>query len=92
MTMRETEAEGAPEERRPFWGKCRGCGHCWPIGYMPMVVETMARLAIAAACPMCGDDKPVVARQDNGVLLEPGAAADDRQEARSGDAAAGKLE
>ncbi len=61
-------------ERKPFWVKCRKCSHCWAAAYLPLTAETFAKIAKRAACPMCGDSKPVVAKQDNGKLNEPEAA------------------
>lgn len=63
------------EERKPFWAKCRKCSHCWPAAYAPMPITDFCRTAKRAVCPMCGDTKPVIAKQDDGKLLEPGAAA-----------------
>lgn len=64
----------AGADRQAFWAKCRGCGHCWPAAYLPMELTTCAKLLSRARCPMCGDGKPLVAKQDGGVLLEPAAA------------------
>lgn len=41
--------------------KCPICGHQWIVAYLPMYLEAAARLMKAAACPKCGDDKPVIA-------------------------------
>lgn len=62
------------DERKPFWVKCRKCAHCWTAAYLPMEVDTFAKIATRAACPMCGDRKPVIAKQDDGKLNEPEAA------------------
>lgn len=43
------------DERKPFWVKCRKCAHCWTAAYLPMEVDTFAKIATRAACPMCGD-------------------------------------
>ena len=58
------------EARKPFWAKCADCGHCWAAAYAPMEIMTFARTVKAARCPMCGCKKSVVAKQDDGKLLE----------------------
>lgn len=62
------------DERKPFWGKCAGCGHCWPIAYLPMEVAAVAKLMAAARCPACASKTLVIAKQGGGVLQEPNAA------------------
>lgn len=62
------------EARKPFWVKCRKCAHCWAPIYFPFTAEKFAKIAKRAACPMCGEGKPLVAKQDNGKLNEPEAA------------------
>lgn len=54
----------------PFWVKCRACGHCWHAAYYPLDLSKFAKIAKRAVCPKCGDRKPLVARQHNGLLLE----------------------
>ena len=63
----------ATEERRGFWAKCRACAHCWIAAYLPMEMAACARLMGRAACPMCGDRKALIAKQDNGQLREDAA-------------------
>lgn len=58
------------EERKPFWGKCRICGHCWPAAYLPMEMALCAKVLKRATCPKCGDARPGIARQDDGLLQE----------------------
>lgn len=62
-------------EKKPFWAKCTGCNHCWPVAYAPMELATFAKIALNSSknCPMCGATKIVVAKQDNGKLLEDAA-------------------
>jgi hypothetical protein len=60
----------AVEEKRPFWAKCSACQHCWTVAYLPMEITAACRLIGKAACPMCGDRKPMIAKQDNGGLNE----------------------
>lgn len=67
LTISETTERAA----RPFWAKCSDCGHCWPVAYLPMNMTAMAKLGKAARCPMGCRGKPLVAKQDNGVLNEP---------------------
>lgn len=64
-------ADTPREKRKPFWGKCPSCAHCWPVAYVPIEMHTMAALCKEALCPHCGTSKCImVARQDDGVLLE----------------------
>lgn len=66
---------GSPAEQpdKPLWAKCRKCAHCWPVAYLPMAMAVLAKIAKGGfACPKCGDRKPVVAKQANGVLQESG--------------------
>lgn len=55
---------------RPLWGKCTGCGHCWPVCYLPLEMGKAAKLMAKAACPKGGSEKVTIAKHDNGVLLE----------------------
>jgi len=42
--------------------KCRveSCGHVWTVAQLPMQLTKVAALAKRAACPKCGDTKPLV--------------------------------
>jgi len=60
----------APEGKAGFWAKCRACGHCWIAAYLPMEIIAACKLIGAARCPVCGDSRPVMPKQDSGVLLE----------------------
>jgi hypothetical protein len=61
---------------KPLWAKCVKCAHCWPVAYLPISVSILAKIGKGGfRCPKCGDGKPVVAKQDNGVLLETDEAA-----------------
>jgi hypothetical protein len=53
-----------------FWVKCRACAHCWIAAYFPAEVSQFVKIAARATCPKCGDRKPFIARQSEGVLLE----------------------
>lgn len=44
------------EERKPFWVKCPSCSHHWIAAYMPLPVDTFAKLMERAACPICGEE------------------------------------
>lgn len=59
------------DAQHPFWGKCGGCGHCWTVCYLPMDMSKAAKLMGKAACPKGCSSKVFIAKQDNGVLLEP---------------------
>ena len=54
----------------PFWAKCRSCAHCWEAAYYPSDMRKLCRILARAACPKCGEPKPMIAKQDNGKLLE----------------------
>ena len=56
---------------KPFWAKCTKCSHCWAAAFLPMDIRTLAKVTRNVRCPRCGSPKPVVAKQDNGVLQEP---------------------
>lgn len=58
-------------ERRPFWAKCDGCGHCWPVATFPSDLATVAKSMIANRhCPKCGGARSTIAKQEDGILLE----------------------
>jgi hypothetical protein len=59
---------------KPLWAKCEACGHRWPVAYYPMSMALLAKVIQDPHCPRCGESgqRVVVARQHNGVLLEPG--------------------
>ena len=61
------------EERKPFWVMCGPCNHCWSPAYLPIDVSKFTKIVMKAACPMCGASGRdiVVAKQDDGRLLEP---------------------
>ena len=64
----------AEADRKPFWARCSHCGHCWPVAYTPLCMATFAGIIARAVCPNCGAAKGLkIARQCDGVLLEPGA-------------------
>lgn len=56
---------------KPLWAKCPTCDACWPAAYLPMPLHAMARAASRAVCPNNCAAKPLVADQNDGVLLEP---------------------
>lgn len=45
-------------------GECAKCGHVWVIAYLPMDMKAVGKLSARAACPKCGDDKPLVAKTE----------------------------
>ena len=61
------------DPRKPFWAKCKPCGHCWPIAYLPLEVSAVVKAGKRATCPMCAaTGKEIgIAKQDDGKLLEP---------------------
>ena len=44
------------EAKEPFLVHCGECSHEWAIAFLPMPVDTFAKLA-KARCPMCGSKK-----------------------------------
>lgn len=65
--------DARPEAKTPFWARCAACGHCWAAAYLPMDVETFAKtIGGGRRCPACGGGKIVVAKQNDGTLLESG--------------------
>ena len=59
------------DKSKAFWVKCQKCAHCWAAGYYPAEAGLFAQITRKAPCPKCGDTKPIVAKQNNGVLMEP---------------------
>lgn len=62
--------ETAPDNSLGFWAKCRACAWCWIVSYYPDDLTIFLRKASGAKCPKCGDRRPLVAKQENGKLLE----------------------
>lgn len=55
----------------PLWAKCSKCAHIWAAAYYPMNLEKFAKIVSGhASCPKCGEPG-VVAKQNNGRLLDP---------------------
>jgi hypothetical protein len=44
------------EPKTPSWLRCGACGHMWILMYLPMPMDTAARVMKAAHCPMCGQN------------------------------------
>lgn len=61
------------ERIKPLWAFCpiSDCWHAWPVTYTPADLSRAAAILAKSVCPMCGHDRPQLARQDNGMLLEP---------------------
>lgn len=58
------------DQRFPFWVRCVKCSHAWAAAYLPMEVRKFSAIVKGnSTCPMCGAKKPVIARQEHGVLL-----------------------
>ena len=67
-----TDPAEAADATKALWAKCSVCGHCWAAAYYPLILETFARIAKKHSnCPKC-DGRGVVAKQEDGVLLEEG--------------------
>lgn len=56
---------------KPLWAKCPACDACWPVAYLPLDLMATARAAAQAICPNSCSAKPILANQNDGVLLEP---------------------
>jgi DNA-directed RNA polymerase subunit RPC12/RpoP len=63
----------------PFWVKCSNCGKCWKAASAPMEGRAFFRSvkSTASRCAACGCKRILIARQNNGALLEDGEAARD---------------
>lgn len=61
----------AEDERPEFWVKCRACAFCWVAAYLPISVDRFAKIARGSRCPKCAAGGVIVAKQENGKLLEP---------------------
>lgn len=46
-------------ERQPMLVQCRGCGHVWPLVYLPMEILKAAEAMQRACCPGCAETKAV---------------------------------
>lgn len=64
------EAARAQEATKALWAKCSTCGHCWPAAYYPIEMAAIARVASKATCPKGCTSPAMLAKQDDGVLLE----------------------
>lgn len=67
--IQDTASEGAAT--KALWAKCDKCEHCWPAAYYPLDLMTMGRLLKDCKCPKGCVGKPLLAKQDDGVLKEP---------------------
>ena len=66
------KGEAAGDASKAFWVKCSKCSHCWAAAYYPLEAGLFAKIAMGhTRCPKCGDPKSFVAKQADGVLLEP---------------------
>jgi ribosomal protein S27AE len=55
---------------KPFYARCADCGHVWIVAYYPLELAKFSKIALGHSdCPKCGGPG-MVAKQDNGVLLE----------------------
>lgn len=59
------------KERKPFWAKCSQCQHIWAAAYLPMNMTQAGEIFKRVRCPNCASKKVLVAKQDDGKLLEP---------------------
>ena len=55
---------------KTLWAKCPVCKHCWPAAYYPIDMAKLGALLAGARCPKGCDDTPLVAKQEDGKLLE----------------------
>ncbi|NGO50461.1 hypothetical protein [Allomesorhizobium camelthorni] len=46
---------------KALWAKCKECSHVWAVAYLPMELEKVAKLALAARCPKCASASIAVA-------------------------------
>jgi hypothetical protein len=61
-----------PDESLGLWARCAMCGHCWIGARYPAPLEQFARaMKKGSSCPRCGG-RGLLAKQEDGRLLEPG--------------------
>lgn len=44
-------------QKNTFDARCGTCGHVWIVAHLPMALDKVAKLAIAARCPKGCDGK-----------------------------------
>lgn len=60
----------AEEADRALWAKCKSCGHIWAVAYYPMNLCKFAKIVKQHSnCPKC-DGEGLLAKQEEGFLLE----------------------
>lgn len=65
-------ADREKPESRPFWVRCEDCQHTWAPLSLPMEMRKAANIMkLHSKCPNCKGKNVVVAKQDNGKLIEP---------------------
>ncbi len=66
-------AEKVADLSLALWSKCPACLHCWPAAYYPIDLMKIGKVLKGCKCPKGCGAPPVLAKQDNGKLLEPAA-------------------
>lgn len=54
--------------RSAIHGRC-GCGHVWPVVYLPMPLADAAEAMRRATCPTCGNTRDIKIANDRDVVL-----------------------
>ncbi len=59
VSVHMTVADTTSEPKTPWNVRCGAaeCGHVWPVAYLPMPIDLVAKVAKGARCPLCGGSK-----------------------------------
>jgi predicted RNA-binding Zn-ribbon protein involved in translation (DUF1610 family) len=55
--------------RHPFLARCEECRHVWPLAWLPLAVEHVAKLG-KSPCPACGGRRIMIASASDAVAFQ----------------------